>query len=69
MMLTVLLALVLAGGLAYAAIRRARAEDLTLLVRVALVSLTVLALGALALHMASPADLPDLLRTAVRTLR
>ncbi|MCX4672466.1 hypothetical protein OG453_38435 [Streptomyces sp. NBC_01381] len=56
------------GGLAYAAIRRAPTEDLTLLVWTAVLGLAVLLFGAVALLAAEPADVPALLDTVLKRL-
>ncbi|MEV0116870.1 hypothetical protein AB0H77_27115 [Streptomyces sp. NPDC050844] len=68
MKLLVLVTLVLVGGLAHAAIRRAPTEDLTPLVRTAVLGLAVLLLGAVVLLAAEPADVPALLDTVLKRL-
>lgn len=69
MKLVVLFALVLVWGVSWMGIRRARAEDLMPLVRTSVVTLSVLALGAVAVFASDPADVPSVVRTVFGALR
>ncbi|MFJ8941074.1 hypothetical protein ACIRL0_36065 [Streptomyces sp. NPDC102365] len=69
MKLVVLFALGLVWGVAFMGIRRARAEDLMPLVRTSVAALSVVTLGALAVLVSDPADVPSLVRTVLGTLR